>query len=47
MSKFSRLASIAAAAILATGVFAGAAAPASAATDSARITQLASDTGWG
>jgi hypothetical protein len=28
-------------------VFAGSAAPASAATDSARVTQLTTDTGWG
>ena len=48
MSKFKRIARIAAGAILATGIFAGSVAPASAATDdttSARMTL--SDTGWG
>ena len=49
MSKFKRFARIAAGAILATGIFAGSVAPASAATDddssSARMTLL--DTGWG
>jgi hypothetical protein len=50
MSKFKRIARIAAGAILATGIFAGSVAPASAATHdgnstSAHMTTL--DTGWG
>jgi hypothetical protein len=47
MSTMKRLARIAAAAILATGVFAGSVAPASAAThpDNSHITLM--DTGWG
>jgi hypothetical protein len=48
MSKFQRLARLAAGALLATGVFASAAAPASAATDSSsshKVVML--DTGWG
>jgi len=48
MSKFRRIARIAAGALLATGILAGSVAPASAATDdvsSARMTLT--DTGWG
>ena len=47
MSKFKRIAGLVAGAILATGVFAGAAAPAEASShaDSARMALL--DTGWG
>jgi hypothetical protein len=49
MTTLKRLARLAAGAVLVTGVFAGSAAPASAATDDAastvRITML--DTGWG
>jgi hypothetical protein len=48
MSKFKRVARLAAGVILVTGVFAGSVAPASAATDgvsSARMTLM--DTGWG
>lgn len=48
MTKFKRVVALAAAAILATGVFAGASAPASATDDSgaqARMQLL--DTGWG
>jgi hypothetical protein len=48
MSKFKRVARLAAGAILVTGIFAGSVSPASAATDdisSARMTL--SDTGWG
>lgn len=48
MSKFQRFARLAAGALLATGIFASAAAPASAATDansSHKVVML--DTGWG
>ena len=48
MSKVQRLARLAAGALLATGVFASAAAPASAATDTSsnhKVVML--DTGWG
>jgi hypothetical protein len=48
MSTFQRLTRLAVGAILATGIFAGAAAPADAAVHgngSARVTML--DTGWG
>lgn len=47
MSKFQRLARLAAGALLATGVFASAAAPASAATDSSSHKVVMLDTGWG
>ena len=47
MSKFSRLARIAAAAIFATGIFAGSVAPASAAHGSGQSTHYSpTDTGW-
>ena len=49
MSKFKRVARVAAGALLATGIFAGSVAPASAAsadTQSVRVMHLM-DTGWG
>jgi hypothetical protein len=48
MSKFKRFARLAAGAILATGLFASAAAPASAATDTTSSHKVVLfDTGWG
>jgi hypothetical protein len=47
MSKFKRFARLAAGAILATGIFASAAAPASAATDTSSHKVVLFDTGWG
>lgn len=48
MSKMKRVARLAAAAILATGIFAGSAAPASAVVDDgAQSRVLVKDTGWG
>jgi hypothetical protein len=47
MSMMKRAARIAAAAILATGIFAGTAAPSSAATHSDGSRMVLMDTGWG
>jgi len=48
MSKMKRVARLAAAAILATGIFAGSVAPASAVVDDgAQARVLVQDTGWG
>ena len=47
MSRFKRLAGLAAGAILVTGLFTSAASPASAASDSAIARMVLTDTGWG
>ena len=48
MSKFKRVARVAAGALLATGIFAGSVAPASAAvTDTQSVHMHLMDTGWG
>lgn len=47
MSKFKRVARVAAGVLLATGVFAGTAAPADAAQDTTSSQVFLFDTGWG